>query len=50
MASVKIAAEPFAVDLDLDETALVVIDMQKDFLEPGIFWNRVVLAILWATM
>lgn len=30
-----IDASPFAVDLDLDRTALVVIDMQKDFLYPG---------------
>ncbi len=37
MAAVKVAAEPFAVELDLDETALIVIDMQKDFLEPGGF-------------
>src|SRR5215212_8277979 len=37
MRMVHIEAKPFAVDLDLDETALVVIDMQKDFLEPGGF-------------
>ncbi len=30
-----IEARPFALDLDLDHTALVVIDMQKDFLYPG---------------
>ena len=30
-----IEAEPFAVDLDLARTALVVIDMQKDFFYPG---------------
>jgi biuret amidohydrolase len=35
MRTVHIAAKPFAVDLDLDGTALVVIDMQKDFLYPG---------------
>lgn len=35
MRTVHIAAKPFAVDLDLDRTALVVIDMQKDFLYPG---------------
>ena len=35
MRIVHIAAKPFAVDLDLDRTALVVIDMQKDFLYPG---------------
>ena len=32
-----IEAKPFAVDLDLARTALVVIDMQKDFLLPGGF-------------
>ena len=32
-----IEAKPFAVDLDLAQTALVVIDMQKDFLLPGGF-------------
>ena len=35
MRNVHIEAEPFAVDWDLDQTALVVIDMQKDFLYPG---------------
>ena len=35
MRTVHIAAKPFAVDLDLDRTALVVIDMQRDFLYPG---------------
>jgi nicotinamidase-related amidase len=34
---VQIEARPFAVDLDLARTALVVIDMQKDFLLPGGF-------------
>jgi nicotinamidase-related amidase len=30
-------AEPQAVAIDLDRTAIVVIDMQRDFLEPGGF-------------
>ena len=30
-------AEPNVVTLDLDRTALVIIDMQRDFLEPGGF-------------
>ena len=30
-------AEPGAVSIDLDRTALVIIDMQRDFLEPGGF-------------
>ncbi|MGZ5842219.1 MAG: cysteine hydrolase family protein, partial [Xanthobacteraceae bacterium] len=30
-------AEPGAIEIDLDRTALVVIDMQRDFLEPGGF-------------
>jgi biuret amidohydrolase len=34
---VAIAAEPSSVTLDLDATALLVIDMQKDFLSPGGF-------------
>jgi biuret amidohydrolase len=33
----KIAAEPYDLDLDLDRTALIVIDMQRDFVEPGGF-------------
>jgi nicotinamidase-related amidase len=37
MRMVHIAAKPFAVTWDLDKTALVVIDMQKDFLLPGGF-------------
>jgi biuret amidohydrolase len=32
-----IEAEPGAVSIDLDRTAVVVIDMQRDFLEPGGF-------------
>jgi len=32
-----IAAEPAPVTVDLDRTALIIIDMQRDFLEPGGF-------------
>jgi nicotinamidase-related amidase len=32
-----ILAEPSAIDLDPTKTALVIIDMQRDFLEPGGF-------------
>ncbi|MEA2884037.1 MAG: hypothetical protein QOH32_3293 [Bradyrhizobium sp.] len=32
-----IAAEPSPIDLDWSSTALVIIDMQRDFLEPGGF-------------
>ena len=32
-----IYAEPEAVTLDLSRTALIIIDMQRDFLEPGGF-------------
>jgi len=32
-----VAAEPEAISIDLDRTALVMIDMQRDFLEPGGF-------------
>ena len=32
-----IAAEPYALDLKLPRTALLIIDMQRDFLEPGGF-------------
>jgi biuret amidohydrolase len=34
---VKISARPFDVDFDVASTAVVVIDMQRDFLEPGGF-------------
>jgi len=34
---VLVHAEPGPIDVDLDRTALVVIDMQRDFLEPGGF-------------
>jgi nicotinamidase-related amidase len=33
----RIAAEPEPIDLDWSTTALVIIDMQRDFLEPGGF-------------
>lgn len=33
----KIVAEPYDLDFDLDTTALVMIDMQRDFVEPGGF-------------
>src|SRR5258708_33799940 len=32
-----VAAEPGPIDLDLATTALVIIDMQRDFMEPGGF-------------
>lgn len=37
MKKIHIQAEPFPLDLNLAETALIVIDMQKDFLYPGGF-------------
>jgi nicotinamidase-related amidase len=37
MPLVTIAAEPQPVALDLARTALIIIDMQRDFLEPGGF-------------
>jgi len=33
----QIEAEPQSVSIDLDRTALVIIDMQRDFLEKGGF-------------
>lgn len=33
----KISAEPYELEFDLDTTALVMIDMQRDFVEPGGF-------------
>lgn len=33
----KIEAQPFAYEFDLARTALVLIDMQRDFIEPGGF-------------
>jgi nicotinamidase-related amidase len=35
MRNVLIEAEPFAIPIDLDATALLIIDMQRDFLYPG---------------
>ena len=35
--SVTVMALPEPIDLDLDRTALVIIDMQRDFLLPGGF-------------
>ena len=37
MALTTLAAEPAPIAIDLTETALVIIDMQRDFLEPGGF-------------
>ena len=33
----QIPAQPFAYDFDVAHTALVIIDMQRDFIEPGGF-------------
>ena len=33
----KFTAEPYELEFDLDTTALVMIDMQRDFVEPGGF-------------
>jgi nicotinamidase-related amidase len=33
----KLQAEPTAIELNVDKTALIIIDMQRDFLEPGGF-------------
>ncbi len=33
----RVEANPFAFDFDIDKTALVLIDMQRDFIEPGGF-------------
>lgn len=33
----RIAAEPAPIDIDLARSALIIIDMQRDFLEPGGF-------------
>src|SRR5436853_5074114 len=35
--SAKLAAEPASIDLDWAATALLIIDMQRDFMEPGGF-------------
>src|SRR5208283_2811013 len=37
MRSVTFEAEPTSLSVDLDRAALVIIDMQRDFLEPGGF-------------
>jgi nicotinamidase-related amidase len=37
MAKARVVAEPEALTIDLERTAIVVIDMQRDFLEPGGF-------------
>lgn len=37
MAKVSIAAEPFDIEIDPERTAIVMIDMQRDFLQPGGF-------------
>ncbi|HTZ04003.1 MAG TPA: isochorismatase family cysteine hydrolase [Xanthobacteraceae bacterium] len=37
MAHVKLEAEPSPLLVDLDRAALIIIDMQRDFLEPGGF-------------
>lgn len=37
MAMIKINAEPEAIAIELAKTAVVIIDMQRDFLEPGGF-------------
>ncbi len=37
MPSVKLVAEPEPLSIDLNKAALVIIDMQRDFLEPGGF-------------
>src|SRR6202049_3597301 len=37
MPSVNLQAEPAPLSVDLDKSALVIIDMQRDFLEPGGF-------------
>ena len=35
--SAKLAAEPQPIELDWAATALLIIDMQRDFMEPGGF-------------
>ncbi|MDP9036995.1 MAG: cysteine hydrolase [Myxococcota bacterium] len=37
MRSILVDAEPDAISIDVDNTAVIVIDMQRDFLEPGGF-------------
>jgi nicotinamidase-related amidase len=37
MSRIRLFAEPAALDIALDRSALLIIDMQRDFLEPGGF-------------
>src|SRR5215470_838919 len=37
MSTKSVAAEPDPISIDLDSTAVLMIDMQRDFLEPGGF-------------
>jgi biuret amidohydrolase len=37
MPQIRLDAEPAPLSIDLDKSALVIIDMQRDFLEPGGF-------------
>ena len=37
MGSILVDAEPEAISIEVDRTAVIVIDMQRDFLEPGGF-------------
>ena len=37
MRRVTLEAEPATLSVDLDKSALIIIDMQRDFLEPGGF-------------
>ena len=41
-ASGTVAAEPGPIDLDWSATALLIIDMQRDFMEPGGFGDQAV--------
>ncbi len=34
---IRIEAEPYPLEIDIARSALVIIDMQRDFLEPGGF-------------
>ena len=38
--SVQVEARPFAVELDPQETAVIVVDMQRGFFGTGGAWNR----------
>ena len=37
MATMQIEAEPYPLELEPESTALLIIDMQRDFVEPGGF-------------